>query len=65
MAKTCRKYPQMPRRVRRHTPPNPFGRGGNPMPGMVKTIGQTTMGVVGIGAMTSLGLGAMNVIKPS
>lgn len=64
MAKTRRKYPQMPRRVRRQNP-NPFGRGGNPMPGMVKTIGQTTVGVVGIGAMTALGLGAMNVIKPS
>ena len=58
MARTRRKYPNMPRRQR-----NPFG--GNPMPGMMKTMSQTTMGIVGIGAMTTLGFGALNAMKPS
>jgi len=58
MARTKRKYPTMPRRRR-----NPFG--GNPMPGMMKMMGQTTMGIVGIGAMTTLGFGALNAMKPS
>lgn len=60
MGKTRRSYPQMPRRVRRR---NPYC--GNPMSGMMRTMSQTTMGIVGIGAMTTLGIGAMNAIKPS
>ena len=59
MTRTKRKYPQMPRRVRRG---NPYG--SNPMPGMMKTMANTTMGIVGIGAMTTLGFGALNAIKP-
>jgi hypothetical protein len=59
MDRTKRKYPAMPRRQRH----NPFG--GNPMPGMMKTVANTTMGVVGIGAMTTLGFGALNAMKPS
>ena len=42
---------------------NPYA-GNNPMPGMMKTMADTTMGVVGIGAMTTLGMGALNAIKP-
>jgi hypothetical protein len=71
MGKTRRQYPSMPRMKKpRYQKPrirNPYGggnRGGNPMNSMVKTIGQTTMGVVGIGAMTTLGMGALNAIKP-
>lgn len=52
-----------PRKRRQRRPRNPYS--GNPMPGMMRTMGQTTMGIVGIGAMTSLGLGTMNMIKPS
>jgi len=48
------------RRQRRQR--NPFG--ANPMPQMMKTMGQTTMGIVGIGAMTTLGFGALNAMKP-
>lgn len=58
MARTRRKYPNMPRRRR-----NPFG--GNPMPQMMNTMANTTMGIVGIGAMTTLGFGALNAMKPS
>jgi len=57
MTRTRRNYPAMPRRKR-----NPFG--GNPMLGMMKTMANTTMGIVGIGAMTTLGFGALNAIKP-
>jgi len=59
MARTRRTYPLVPRRVRRR---NPYG--GNPMPGMMKTMANTTMGIVGIGAMTTLGFGALNAMKP-
>jgi len=34
------------------------------MPGMMKTMANTTMGIVGIGAMTTLGFGALNAMKP-
>jgi hypothetical protein len=52
------------RTVRAPRRQTPYNTGGNPMNSMVKTIGQTTMGVVGIGAMTTLGMGALNVMKP-
>jgi hypothetical protein len=31
---------------------------------MMKTMANTTMGIVGIGAMTTLGFGALNAMKP-
>lgn len=40
------------------------GYRGNPMPAMVRDINRTALGVVGIGAMTTLGVGALNAIKP-
>lgn len=52
-----------PYRMRK--PRNPYRGGGNPMPGMMRDMGKVTMGVVGIGAMTTIGMGALNAIKPS
>jgi len=60
MARTTRKYMVMPRRVRRH---NPYG--GNPMPGMMRTMAYTTAGIMGMGMMTAMGIGMMNAMKPS
>ena len=57
----------MPRRHRNPPMPRPkrFPRFGAPnMNGMVKTVGNTAMGVVGIGAISALSLGALNAIKP-
>jgi len=50
-------------RPRRQRPPqNPFG---NPdMGSMMKTMAGATVGVVAIGGMTTLGIGALNAIKP-
>ena len=53
----------MPRRQRRQRAPrNPFGSPN--MGSMMKTMGETTVGIVAIGGMTTLGIGALNAMKP-
>ena len=54
----------MPPRQRRprRAPRNPYGSPN--MGGMMKTMGDMTLGVVAIGGMTTLGIGALNAIKP-
>jgi hypothetical protein len=52
--------PKNPYRKRQRSP---YQNGWNPNQ-MVRDIGSVTMGVVGVGAMTTLGMGALNAIKP-
>ncbi len=54
---------QKPRNPYRKPMRSPYRNQWNPN-GMVRDIGNVTMGVVGVGAMTTLGLGALNAIKP-
>lgn len=52
-------------RVRRQrVPQNPMGRPPN-MNQMVRDIGTTSMGIVGISALSTVSIGALNAIKPS
>ena len=51
------------RRRQRRAPQNPMGRPPN-MNQMVRDIGQTSMGIVGISALSTVSLGALNAIKP-
>jgi hypothetical protein len=50
-------------RRQRRAPQNPMGRPPN-MNQMMNTMANMTLGTVAIGGMTSLGIGAMNAIKP-
>lgn len=49
------------RRARRQR--NPFSMQGNPMGGMVRDINRTTLGIVGIGAVTTMGMGVLGALK--
>lgn len=51
-----------PKRQRRRMPRNPYG-GGNPMPGMVRDINRTALGITGIGAVTFMGTGVLGALK--
>lgn len=55
--------PRQPRPRRQRAPRNPYGGSPN-MGGMMKTMADMTLGTVAIGGMTTLGVGALNAIKP-
>lgn len=52
----------MPQKRRQRRQRNPFG--ANPMPSVARDVGRVAIGVAGIGAMTTLGFGALNAMKP-
>lgn len=49
------------RRMRRQW--NPYSMERNPMVGAIRDINRTTMGLVGIGAVTTMGMGVLGALK--
>jgi hypothetical protein len=53
-----------PRRRQRRAPQNPMGRAPN-MNQMMNTMANTSMGIVGISALSTVSIGALNALKPT
>jgi len=58
MARTRRRYP---RRYQNQY----YGYGYGPSPRMMNQMANTTMGIIGFGMMTSMGIGMINAMKPN